>query len=299
MGSRLPTDVPQVFAMPGNDKLADEIARLTGSASARIECRAFPDGECYVRVGADRLHENVLLVCTLARPDEQFLPLVFAARALRAGGVRTVTLIAPYLAYMRQDRAFHTGEAVSSQIFADLISREFDVLVTVDPHLHRYASLGEIYRIPTRVAHSAELIGTWVRENVRSPVVLGPDAESAQWVEEIARIAGCPSAVFHKERRGDREVQLAPPALEFDRTCTPVLVDDIISSGATMREAAKLLIARGMRRPYCIAVHALFDESVAAELSNLSERLLTTDTIPNPDSAFSIAPLVVGKLVSS
>jgi ribose-phosphate pyrophosphokinase len=285
--------------MPGNEKLADEIAKLTGSASAPIECRRFPDGESYVRLGIDRPEEDVLLVCTLARPDEQFLPLVFAARALRAGGARTLTLIAPYLAYMRQDRAFHPGEAVSSQMFADLISREFDGLITVDPHLHRYASLGEIYRIPTRLAHSAGLIGTWLRENVRSPVVLGPDAESAQWVEEIAQIAGCPSAVFHKERRGDREVQLAPPALELDSARTPVLVDDIISSGATMREAAKLLIARGMRRPYCIAVHALFDDSVAAEMSSLAERLLTTDTIPNRYSAFSIAPLVVEQLVSS
>lgn len=282
--------------MPGNEKLADEIAKLTGSASAGIECRRFPDGESYVRLGADRMHEDVLLVCTLARPDEQFLPLVFAARALRAGGVRTLTLIAPYIAYMRQDRAFHPGEAVSSQIFADLISREFDGLVTVDPHLHRYASLREIYRIPTRVAHSGELIGRWIQKNVRSPVVLGPDAESAQWVEEIARIVGCPFGVFHKKRRGDREVRLAPPALEFDHALTPVLVDDIISSGATMREAAKLLIAAGMRRPYCIAVHALFDDSTGAELSSLAERLLTTDAIPNRYSAFSIASLVVEQL---
>jgi ribose-phosphate pyrophosphokinase len=282
--------------MPGNEQLAGEIAKLTGSASARIECRRFPDGESYVRLGAESVHEDVLLVCTLARPDEQFLPMVFAARALRADGAKTVTLVAPYLAYMRQDRAFHPGEAISSQIFADLVSREFDGVVTVDPHLHRYSSLGEIYRIPARVAHSGELIGRWVRENVRLPLVLGPDAESAQWVEEIGRIAGCPSAVFHKERRGDREVQLTPPALRLDQARTPVLVDDIISSGATMREAAKLLIAAGMRRPYCIGVHALFDESIATELSNFAERLLTTDSIPTPYGAFIIAPLIAEQL---
>jgi ribose-phosphate pyrophosphokinase len=102
--------------------------------------------------------------------------------------------------------------------------------------------------------------------------------------------------VFRKERRGDREVRLAPPTLKLDQVRTPVLVDDIISSGATMREAANLLIANGMRRPYCIAVHVLFDESVAAELRSVAEVLLTTDSIPNPYSAFSIAPLIAEQL---
>jgi len=294
----LSADVPQVIGMPGNEHLVDELAILTGSASGQILYRRFPDGESYVRLHGDWTHEDVALVCTLARPDEQFLPLVFAARALRAANAKSITLVAPYLAYMRQDRAFHSGEAVSSQIFADLISREFDRLITIDPHLHRYASLDEVYRIPTGVAHCSELIGRWVRENVRSPVVLGPDAESAQWVEEIARVAGCPSAVFQKERRGDRQVQLGPPALALDHARMPVLVDDIISSGATMREAAQLLIAAGMRRPYCLGVHALFDESVAAELKSLARALLTSDSIANPYSMFGVAPLIAEQLAA-
>src|SRR3546814_16966881 len=94
------------------------------------------------------LDKAVALVSTLARPDDGFLRLVFVADAARALGARDVTLIAPYLAYMRQDRRFRPGEAVTSRTFAGLISSSFDRLVTVDPHLQRYQALDQLYAIP-------------------------------------------------------------------------------------------------------------------------------------------------------
>jgi ribose-phosphate pyrophosphokinase len=286
-----------IFPMPGNEALADELAALTGSATGTIECRRFPDGESYVRVLSDIGNEDAFLVCTLSRPDEKFLPLLFTARALRSAGANSVTLIAPYLAYLRQDRQFNAGEAVSSRIFADLISRAFDRLITVDPHLHRYGSLGEVYAIRAVALDASGLIGGWVRDHIESPVVLGPDAESAQWVEQIARKAGCPWAVFGKERRGDRDVRLTLPSLDEYKGRTPVLADDIISSGRTMIEAARLLVA-GMGRPVCIAVHALFDETAATELQNVARSLLTSDSIPNRYSAFKVAPLIAEQLAA-
>jgi ribose-phosphate pyrophosphokinase len=287
------------FPMPGNEDLAHELAVRTASGTGRIESRHFPDGETYVRVHGDAKDQDAFLVCTLARPDEQFLPLVFAARVIRATGAKSMTLVAPYLSYLRQDRAFNGGEAVSSRIFADLIGREFDRLVTIDPHLHRYASLDEVYDIPTTVVHAGQLIAVWVRENVNVPVVLGPDEESAQWVEEIARGAGCPWAVFRKERHGDREVQLTAPELDAYRHCTPVLVDDVISSGTTMKEAAKLLLAAGLPAPQCIAVHGLLTEETAAELRRLTQSLLTTDSVPNAYGQLKVASLLAEHLATA
>lgn len=286
------------FGMPGNEKLAEELAQLTGSETGAIETRRFPDGETYVRVHGEPKDRDTYLVCTLADPDHHLLPLLFAARTIHASGAKIVTLIAPYLAYLRQDTEFHKGEAVSSRIFADLIGREFDGLVTIDPHLHRYRSLDEVYSIPSKVVRTSELIGAWVRENVASPVVVGPDAESAQWVEAIAASAGCPWSTFTKERHGDRSVRLVPPKEEF-RDRTPVLVDDIISSGATMIGAARILAAQQWPAPYCIAVHALFDAATATQLKSLTRAVLTTDTIANPFSHFRIAPLIAGQLASA
>jgi phosphoribosylpyrophosphate synthetase len=80
---------------------------------------------------------TVVLACSLARPDEKTLPLLFAADAARDLGAAKVLLAAPCLAYLRQDRRFHAGEAVTSRSYAALLSRAFDALVTADPHLHR------------------------------------------------------------------------------------------------------------------------------------------------------------------
>lgn len=283
------------FGMPGNEPLAQELARLTASEAGRIETRRFPDSENYVRIHGEPGDRDTYLVCTLADPDVQFLPLLFAARTLRTLGARSLTLIAPYLAYLRQDAVFQKGEAVSSRIFADLISREFDGLITVDPHLHRYRSLDEVYSIRNTIIRTSELIGTWVREHVSSPVILGPDAESAQWVEAIAASAACPWSTFRKERHGDRSVQLMPPAGEF-RDRTPVLADDIISSGTTMISAARILAAEQYPAPYCIAVHGLFDEATASELRALTRAVLTTDTVAHPSNHFRIAPLIAREL---
>src|SRR6185503_12811188 len=122
-----------------------------------------------------------IILCTLADPDAKFLPLIFAAATARELGAARVGLVAPYLAYMRQDRRFNPGEAVTSRYVAKLISGAFDWLVTVDPHLHRYGALGEIYTIPTRAIHAAPLMSDWIRRNVPDPLIVGPDSESEQW----------------------------------------------------------------------------------------------------------------------
>jgi ribose-phosphate pyrophosphokinase len=159
---------------------------------------------------------------------------------------------------MRQDRRFMPGEAITSRQVAHLLSEAFDWLVTVDPHLHRYGSLAEIYSIPTHVIHAAPLISQWIRMNVANPLIIGPDSESEQWVAAVAEDARAPHSVLEKTRRGDRRVEIKLRDLDRWKDRTPVLVDDIISSGQTMLEAVRLLAAQGWAAPVCIAVHGLF-----------------------------------------
>jgi ribose-phosphate pyrophosphokinase len=202
-----------------------------------MELHRFPDGESLVRLDADVTGRTVVLACSLARPDEKTLPLLFAADAARDLGATKVLLAAPYLAYLRQDRRFHAGEAVTSRSYAALLSTAFDGLVTADPHLHRYHALDEIYRIPTRVVHTAPLIARWVAAQVERPLLIGPDSESEQWVSEVAAGAGAPWIVLQKIRRGDRDVEVSLPDVSAWHDRQPVLVDDIVSSARTMIQA--------------------------------------------------------------
>jgi ribose-phosphate pyrophosphokinase len=272
---------PLVIAMPGNEATTRALARMLHADIGQIEMHAFPDGETYLRFLADLAGRTLVLVCTLDWPNGKILPLLFAAATARELGAAHIGLVSPYLAYMRQDRRFKPGEAVTSHEVARLLSDAFDWLTTVDPHLHRYGSLAELYRIPTRVVHATAAISRWIRANVPNPLIIGPDSESEQWVSAVAGYAGAPYTVLEKVRRGDREVEISVKNLRDLDGLTPVLVDDIISSGRTMIEAVRLIMESGATSPVCIAVHGLFADHSDLLLAQAGARVVTSNSIPH------------------
>ena len=140
-----------VFALPGNEQLTEKLAAQLNAEIGETNIRQFPDGETYVQIKSDVKDKKVILVCTLHQPDDKLLPLYFLSKTAIDLGAKCTCLIAPYLAYMRQDRRFNPGEAITSEYFGSLISQFAETLVTVDPHLHRRSSLSEIYGIPSEV----------------------------------------------------------------------------------------------------------------------------------------------------
>lgn len=283
-----------VLASGGSDTLARHLAAALGLPLGAVESRHFPDGETYLRLDADCRGRHVVLVCTLDRPDPKLLPLVFLAEAARAEGASGVGLVAPYLAYMRQDQQFRPGEAVTSRTFAALLSRHIDWLVTVDPHLHRVRALGEIYAVPSRVVAAAPALAAWIVSHVSRPLVVGPDEESAQWVRDVASRAGAPFVVMCKVRRGDRTVEVTAPDVSAWRGHTPVVVDDVVSSGQTMVATVHRLVEAGLTAPICLGVHALFaPETDAALRAAGASGIVTTNTITHPAGAIDIVPLLV------
>ncbi|MEX2297561.1 MAG: ribose-phosphate pyrophosphokinase [Dongiaceae bacterium] len=285
-----------ILPLPGNETFARDLAEAGGWELGQIETRRFPDGETYVRILSDVAARPVDLVCTLARPDDGFLRLLFAADAARSLGASAVTLVAPYLAYMRQDRRFLPGEAVTSRTFARLLSSTFDRLVTVDPHLHRYPALSPLYTIPATTLHAAPLLADWIATAVETPLVIGPDEESGQWVSAIAMHIGAPYAVLRKIRRGDRHVDIELPDFSEWRGRQPVLVDDIASSGHTLVEAARQLLLQGLAQPICAVIHGVFAEGAYERLLAVAQRIVSSDSVPHPSNGIRLAPLIASAL---
>lgn len=282
-----------LLAMPGNEAMAGRIAAALGGNCARATVRRFPDGESYVRIDTRPLAPEVAIVCTLDRPDDKALPLLYLAAAARAQGARRVGLVAPYLAYLRQDRLFQDGEALTSLYFARLISNAFDWLITVDPHLHRYHALTDVYTVPAEALAAAPTVADWIRANVAAPLLIGPDAESAQWVEAVARHAQAPCIVLRKVRRGDRDVEVTVPDTERWRAHTPVLVDDIISTARTMIETAGHLKHAGLAPPVCVGVHAVFaGDAHDALLASGAARIVTCNTIAHRTNAIDVSSVL-------
>jgi ribose-phosphate pyrophosphokinase len=286
-----------VLALPESTSLAQRVSELAGMPLGNVESRQFPDGETYLRIGAECAGRSIVLVCTLDRPNDKILPLLFLADAARALGATRVGLAAPYLAYLRQDRQFLAGEAVTSRTFGRLLSGYVDWLVTIDPHLHRYGSLNEVYRVPSRVVHAAPAVAAWIAEHVECPVLVGPDDESAQWVTDVATRVGAPSVVMRKERSSDRIVKVSAPDMAAYRQRTPVIVDDVVSSGHTLLETVKCLVGAGLRAPVCVAVHALFSPTTEEALRKAgAARIVTSTSVPHPTNAIDVVPLMISPI---
>lgn len=284
--------IPILFAMPGNEQFALHLDRSLGCEVGRMHVHRFPDGESCVRLQSPVHGRDVILVCTLDRPDERILPLYFAACTARELGARRVGLVAPYLAYMRQDARFQDGEGVTASHFARFISDFCDWMVTVDPHLHRYRRLAEIYSIPSRSVSAAPDIAAWIGEHVERPLIVGPDAESEQWVSAVARHLDCRYMVLQKTRNGDRDVSVTA-LCGPDLGCTPVIVDDIASSAQTMIAAVARVREAGMAPPVCVAVHPVFAGSAFDDLLAAgAARIISCNTITHPSNEIDVADAI-------
>lgn len=282
-----------LLTFPPQRALAEAMASPLGARIGRLEWRRFPDGESLVSIDETLEDSHVAIVASLHHPDEMALALRFAAATAREFGARSVGLVAPYLAYMRQDKRFHPGEAISAPLFSAFLEQSFDWLVTADPHLHRNPELSSLYRIPTRRVASAPLVAAWIRENVADAIVIGPDSESGQWVSEIASLAGVPHQVLNKVRRGDRDVEVSLPDIGAARGRTPVIVDDIVSSGTTAIETLGQLKGLGLPPAVCIAIHAVFaDDAYEQLLAAGAARVVSTDSITHPSNGIFIAGLL-------
>lgn len=286
-----------VFAFEETLAQAGALAECLGVPSQDVSVRSFPDGESLVRVPSAA--RTALLFRSLDRPNAKLVEIVLAASALRDGGAERVILVAPYLAYMRQDMAFHPGEAVSQRVIGNLIAAHFDGLVTVDPHLHRIASLSEVIRgIDALSLSAASALAKAIERDLREDTILvGPDIESRPWVESIARPLGLEVLVGEKRRFGDRQVGLVLPHAERGRGRPAILVDDIISSGTTLLACARLLRDAGVTSVEAIATHCL---ASAADLAHLTangiDRIRTSDTVPGSVAEISIAETLAGAI---
>jgi ribose-phosphate pyrophosphokinase len=144
------------------------------------------------------------------------------------------------------------------------------------------------------VAHAANHISAWIKNNIVSPILIGPDAESEQWVSEVAKNANAPYIILTKIRHGDRDVEVSIPHFEIYKSHIPVLVDDIISTGRTMIETIGHLKTAGMKPPICIGVHAVFAGNAFHEIKDSgAKEIITCNTIPHETNQIDISDLLI------
>ncbi len=287
----------EVHAFHDTRRFGAALAHATGATLRAVAVHRFPDGESRVRVRAP-LHLDAVLVRSLDAPDAKLVETLLAADALRRAGAPRVTLVAPYLPYMRQDAVFVPGDAISQRVVGELLGRAFDRVLTVEAHLHRIDRLAEVFACPARSLSAAPAVAAWLRRVAPRALIAGPDQESKPWVSAIARAAGVPWVVATKRRLGDARVRVEVPPLPVDRRApNAVIVDDVASSGATLAATARALRRAGVARVWVVVVHALFAAGALARIERAGvTRVVSCDTVAHRSNGIHVAPLVARAL---
>lgn len=287
-----------VQSLPSCAEPARRLASLLGLPFHEIALHRFPDGELRVTVGPAAA--TTILYASLDQPNEKLIAVLFAAEALRRGGAARLVLLAPYMCYMRQDTAFHDGEAISQRVVGRLLAATVQRIITVDAHLHRTPDIAAVF--PGAEAENLSAMPAIADALARSgidpaTVVIGPDAESEPWVGDLAGRLGLRCAVGNKKRRGDRavEIEFAEAGLIAGRPA--LLIDDIVSSGGTLLAGAKALQAAGASCVDAIVTHALFPPAMMSTFAQAGIRSVrSTSSVAHPTNAIPLDDLLAAAL---
>lgn len=289
-----------VHGFPDSAEGAGRLGSALGVPVHIAELRRFPDGESLVRL--PEAADHAVLYRSFDRPNDKLVEIALAASVLRRQGAREITLVAPYLAYMRQDAVFRPGEPVSQTVIGAWLASMFDRLVCVEPHLHRTPTMAGVF--PGKPAIALSGAGP-LAERLRTTglptdaAVVGPDEESEPLARGIAERLGLAWTVGRKVRRGDREV-----SIEIDPTVSlagrvVVIVDDVISSGATILTCADLVRARGGLPGPVATVHALFDARATERFLEAGLTPISCDGVPHPSNAAPLAGMIAPALAGA
>jgi len=279
-------------------QLAKRLARKLRAKYSPLTISSFPDGDIYLKFNTNLKNKKLVIVQSFQpHSDMSLFDVIWAAETAKDLGAKKVTLVAPYLSYMRQDKRFNPGEAISSHIMAKLLNNSIDKIITIDPHLHRIPKLSKIFTIQNQALTANLVIADYIQHHFKNAVIIGPDWESYQWAERIANKIKVLSSVFRKTRHSSRKVtsKMIKP-LEI-KNKNVIIVDDIISTGHTIIEAAKKAKQHKAKSITAICVHGLFVENALKKIQRSGvKQVLCTNTIQKPQSKIDITDLIVKEL---
>jgi ribose-phosphate pyrophosphokinase len=282
-----------------NPDLASNISAELGLRLGERTLLPFPDGELQVELNQDvRGHDVYLIQSTSPPVEKHLLELVLLADACHRAGAARITGVVPYFGYARQDRRSNRRQALGARVVADMLqATSLARLVVVDLHT---AAIEGFFQMPiehvSAVPLLAQAIRPWIGER---SIVAAPDLGAVKLAEQYARILELPLAVIHKTRVSGQEVSVRQIVGNVGER-TPVIVDDMLSTGGTIEAAVNALLAAGCRPDATVAVsHGLFVEHAEEILLPLPiGRIVTTDSVTQHPGRLAADVQTLGPLLA-
>ena len=277
--------------------LAKKVANKLRVPYSELTVKKFPDSELYLKFNTNVKNKKVLLFQSFYGDiNDLITEVLFAADTARDLKAKSIALVAPYFPYLRQDKRFKPGEAVSLKVIADIIDKFFDEIYIIDPHLHRERTLSHIFKIKAHKLSACKEIADYIKKKIKNPIIIGPDWESYKWAGKVAIYCRCMSYILKKERVSARKVKISLNKKVNLKEKNIVIVDDIISTGHTILQAAKSLRSLGVKNITAICVHGIFSENALQKLKKANINVIATNTIPSSKSKIDISSVISERL---
>lgn len=276
--------VMRVVAGTANASLAAAVAANAGTELSACDVQRFPDGELRPHV-AEMRGDDVYVVQPTGPPvHEHLVELLLLLDACRRAGADRLTAVVPYFAYARQDRRGRAGEAVGARVVADaLAAMGADRLVVVDPHT---VALEAMCAMPVEMLTAVPVLAAALRPMIAdSAVVVAPDFGAVKLAQRYASLLGRTVAVVRKVRTSGETVEAHELVGDVSGRPT-VIVDDMISTGATIEAAMDVIADRGGVTDTVVATHGLLVGGAIDRMATRGlRRLLVTDTVTTPEAS--------------
>ncbi|ARM76408.1 ribose-phosphate diphosphokinase [Acidianus manzaensis] len=265
----------------------ERIAKILNLKLVKVEHKIFPDGESYIRIPESINSENVAIVQSTYYPqDKHLMELFLIAEAAKNLGASKIIAVIPYLAYARQDRRFKDGEALSLKTVLNLIYYSgIDEILTVEPH--KQDALISYFKGEVKIVDPTPALANEVKKEVEYPFVLAPDRGALDRAERLSKELNAPFSFIEKERdrtTGEVRIKEIPKDVEI-KGKDVVLIDDIISTGGTLAQAAKVAYDLGARKVIAAASHVLLVNNALQKLQSAGIKcIIGTNSIRTEDN---------------
>jgi ribose-phosphate pyrophosphokinase len=259
-------------------ELGTAVAAALSCEPGRCDLERFPDGEIRPAVSGVRGDDVYVLQSTGPPVSDNVVELLLLLDACRRAGAGRLTAVVPYFGYARQDRRGRSGEAIGARVIADaLIAAGAQRLVLVDPHT---AALEAMCSVPTDMLTAVPVLARAVSDGLAGDaVVVAPDLGAVKLAERYAALLVRPVAIVRKVRVSGATVRAEELVGDVEGR-SPLIVDDMISTGSTIEAAARVLCAHGAKSSIIVAAtHALLVPPASERLAALACRLVVTDSL--------------------
>ena len=291
----------KLFSLSSNPEIAEKIAEATGLPLGKVSSRQFSDGEIMINIEESVRGDDIYIIQSTSNPVNDYLwELLIMIDACKRASANSVNVVMPYFGYARQDRIAASREPITAKLIANmLVKAGVNRILTLDLHA---VQVQGFFDIPVDNLFTMPLFAEYYNEKGFTGsdiVVVSPKNSGVKRARGLAEYLDAPIAIIdYAQDDAEREEGYIIGEVEGK---TAIVVDDILNTGKTFAEAAKILERGGVNGIYAVASHGLFAGG-AAEILNASpiKEIVVTDSVATKEKVpTSVKYLSASELIAN